>query len=144
MLTGELVRPRLRRQGLTLTVEFVDVYNRHWQRTATELIQLFAAQLQQPHHVWDTVLEQYEGDRIDYVVIRGLAKVLEDAATFRPIDTALPPNQVREHLLAHGPVFPTADLFNPHTRMDTLRRLAQELKISVEGLEQAMFADRAP
>ena len=143
MLTGELVRPRLRQRGSTLTVEFVDTQSTHWQRTAAELIHLFAGQLNQPHSIWDTVLEQYEGERIDYVVIRGLAKVLEDAATFRPIDTAFPPVQMREHLLTYGPVFPTADLFNPQSRTDILSRLASELKMSVSDLEQAMFADRS-
>ena len=56
----------------------------HWQRTAMELILLLKSHAGQSQAAWQQALERYVGDRMDYQVIRGLAKVLTDAATFTP------------------------------------------------------------
>jgi len=112
MLTGDLVRPRIRRQGDSLLVDYLDVSQRHWQQTARELIALLNTFMGKPYAAWEETLEKYEGERIDYVVIRGLAKVLEDAATFGPVETMFTPAEVREKLFACGPINPRIDLFN--------------------------------
>lgn len=142
MLTTDLVRPRLRRRGSELYVETVDEANPHWLRTAAELIALFGSQVGQTQNNWQTVLETYEGDRIDYIVIRGLAKVLSDAATFIPIEMPLSSAEVRERLFAHGPAFAKPDLFHPDTRQDILRAVAKELRTTQKQIEAALFADR--
>jgi predicted nuclease of restriction endonuclease-like RecB superfamily len=86
MLTGDLVRPRLRKRGSSsLEVEMLPV-NVHWRRSAADLITLFQQHVDQPRYIWENALSAYEGDRTDYAVLRGLAKVLADAATFTPLD----------------------------------------------------------
>jgi predicted nuclease of restriction endonuclease-like RecB superfamily len=142
MLTGDLVRPRMRRKANTLSVDFVRVEDRHWQNTAAELIDLFGTQLGQPRAAWEAALERYEGERVDYIVLRGLAKVLEDVATFTPRETTIAPADLRERLFAHGPVFTTRDLFTPQTRKDLLRKSAKSLGIQPDDLEITLFADR--
>ena len=134
MLTADLVRPRLRLRGSELSINMLDEHDPSWLQTATDLTSLLQKHVGQSLGAWDKVLETYLGERIDYFVVRGLAKVLTDAATFTHLPTALPPVQLRERLFAHGPVFPTPQLFQPRTRYEVLRNVADELGISSEHL----------
>jgi predicted nuclease of restriction endonuclease-like RecB superfamily len=142
MLTSDLVRPRVRRHRKAITIDWLKVDDAHWQQTAEDLIRLFMAQVGQPYHVWQAAVEQFEGERMDYVTLRGLAKVLEDAATFTSLDTEAPPSEVRERLFAHGPTFSTPDLFHRQTRDDAMLAVADELNISTAVVEQTIYADR--
>ncbi|HCI78186.1 MAG TPA: hypothetical protein DHW02_00685, partial [Ktedonobacter sp.] len=120
----------------------LNINDPHWLQTATELIALFQYHVGQTQTTWDKALEAYEGERIDYFTIRGLAKVLTDAATFTPLATPLPASQLREHLFAHGPVFASPHLFHPQTRNDVIQHAASELSISAEQIDDMLFADR--
>ena len=120
----------------------LDEHDSYWLQTATDLIALFQGHADKLQLNWNKSLESYEGERIDYFVIRGLAKVLSDAATFTPQTTAFPPIQLRERLFAHGPVFTTSQLFQSQTRYEVVQSVANELSISTEQLETALFADR--
>jgi predicted nuclease of restriction endonuclease-like RecB superfamily len=142
MLTGELVRPRLKQRGDLLTVDWLDPNSQHWQQTAADLIALFGRQQGQTRSVWAAALERYEGERTDYTVVRGLAKVLEDAATFTPIETSLHPVDLRKQLFVQGAVFEQPSLFRPHTRADVIAALASDLGATAEQIEAALFADR--
>ncbi len=142
MLTGELIRPRLRLRGSTLEVETLDMDDLHWQKTASELITLIREQVGSPLSAWDTAVDDYLGERIDYVVVRGLAKVLSDAATFTPVATRILPVEIRERLFAQGPVFTKPDLFHPQTRRDVIRSVAKDLRIPQKEVESSFFADR--
>lgn len=142
MLTGDLVRPRLRRRGNQVVIDRLDERNPYWQQTAVELIGLFDRHLHQPRERWDAALEAYEGERTDYIEIRGLAKVLGDAATFKPIQTPLPPAELRDQLFTQGPAFDQPFLFRPNTRSELLAAVAQELQVTSEQIETSLFADR--
>jgi uncharacterized protein len=142
MLTGELVKPRLRMLGSQLFIDLLDIHDACWQQTAGDLIALLQAHIGQPQTAWEAALEAYEGERVDYVVVRGLAKVLSDAATFASLETPLPPKQIRERLFSYGPVFSSAQLFQQQTRHEVMQVLAQELGSSAEHLEASLFADR--
>jgi uncharacterized protein len=142
MLTAELVRPRLHHRGGELRVQLLNTTDRHWQRTATELIALFQQQVGCSLGTWEEALTRYEGDRIDYVVVRGLAKVLADAATFVACETPVLPAQVRAALFARGPAFAVHDLLHPRTRNDLLAEAANELGLRPEQVETLLYADR--
>src|ERR1044071_5731997 len=144
MLTADLIKPRLRVRGGILTVDMIDASNVHWLRTAFELIALFQAQVGQTAAAWETAVERYEGERVDYVVVRGLAKVLADAAPFTPLGTGLDPTELRTRLFARGPAFASVDLFHAQTRDEIVRDTAKELKLSRKNLELGLFADRPP
>lgn len=141
MLTGDLVRPRLRKRGTQVVIDLLPD-NAHWRDTATQLIELFQHHAGQPRQAWDDALEMFEGDSIDYAEIRGLAKVLADDATFAMPDTPVSPEDIRRQVFAHGPVFPERDLFHQQTREDVFARVARELDISSEQVEALLFADR--
>jgi predicted nuclease of restriction endonuclease-like RecB superfamily len=141
MLTGDLVRPRLRKRGSTLEVDLLPV-NAHWRRAAADLFALLRQYVDQPRYAWESALSAYEGDRTDYVVLRGLAKVLSDEATFTPLDTPLPPDELRQRIFARGPVLASADLFHPQTRDEVLQTLAGELDLTPPDVERLLFSDR--
>lgn len=142
MLTAELVKPRIRMLGSQLFIDLLNVEDACWLQAATDLITLLRKQQGQALGVWEHALEAYEGERMDYVVVRGMAKVLTDAATFTPLVTPLPPVELRERLFVYGPVFSTTQLFQQQVRNEVMQALASELEISLEQLEGALFADR--
>ena|SRR5947207_2770832 len=111
MLTNELVKPFLKRDGEALTVRELDTGSAFYQRTARELIALFQRHLGLTRGAWQKAVEDYEGTRTDYQVVRGLAKVLSSDATFTSPQAPLPPAELRRLLFSHGPVFPTPDIF---------------------------------
>lgn len=141
MLTADLVKPRLRTRSGELRVELLPD-DAHALQTARELIALFATCSGQPMSHWHRALEHYEGERTDYIIIRGLAKVLEDDSTFTPLDTPVNPPDLRERLFTLGPVFERPDLFHPHTRQDVLAGAAADLGVTIDALETSLFADR--
>ncbi len=142
MLTSDLIRPRLRIHGSTLLVEMVNVQDPFLQQTAQDLICLFLRYKGQSQAAWEAAVRVYEGARLDYVFIRGLAKVLTDSATFTPLTTPLPPLILRERAFAYGPVFEKPDMFHPATRQEVLQEVADEPGLSIGERDEMLFADR--
>ena len=142
MLTSELIRPRLRIQGSTLWIAMVNEQDPTLQQIAQDLLGLLQSHRGQSLAAWEEAVRAYEGTNVDYVCIRGLAKVLTDAATFTPLPTALPPANLREQVFARGPVFRTPDMFHTTTREEVLRETAQALNLSTGELDEWLFADR--
>ncbi len=142
MLTSELIRPRLRIHGSNLRIEMVNEQDPSLQQKAQDLICLFHRHQSQSQAAWEEAVRAYEGTNVDYVFIRGLAKVLTDAATFKPLTTPLSPATLREQIFAYGPVFEKPDLFHPTTRQEVLREVADTLELSQGELDEILFADR--
>lgn len=142
MLTGDLVRPRLEIRGGELQIDTLDGNSVHWRTTAAALIALLQQQVGQPQESWQRALENYEGNRTDYNVIRGLAKVLSDAATFVTLPTPVAPAELRARLFTHGPVFTNATLLQPQTRELILKEAAAEYGLSNQAAEGMLYADR--
>lgn len=142
MLTSELIRPRLRFTGSTLSVEMVDEQDPFLLQTAQDLIALLQRHIGQTQEEWEETLAMYEGARVDYSILRGLAKVLTDAVTFTPLETPLPPAKLRQQVFARGPVFRHPDMFHPQTREEVLQEAAGELGFSAEQVDAMLFADR--
>lgn len=142
MLTADLVKPRLRLRGSELFIDMLNTTDSHWLQTARDLIALFQQYRGQSLADWDRALEMYEGERLDYVVVRGLAKVLTDAATFTPVATSVHPAQIRERLFSYGPVFTTPHLFQPKTRYEVIQHVAEEIGIPSQQVGAMLFADR--
>src|SRR5258708_38442463 len=103
MLTADLIKPRLRVRGDMLTVDMIDPANVHWLRTPFELIALFQAQVGQTAAAWESAVERHEGERGEYVAVRGLEKVLADAATVTSVNTKIDPAALRTPPLARTP-----------------------------------------
>src|SRR5437588_2759661 len=142
MLTSDLIRPRLRIRGTNLHIEMVNEQDPSLQQKAQDLIYLFNRHQSQSQAAWEEAVRAYEGTNVDYVFIRGLAKVLTDAATFKPLTTHLSPATLREQIFAYGPVFEKPDIFHPTTRQEVLREVADTLELSLGELDEILFADR--
>jgi uncharacterized protein len=141
LLTVDLIKPFLRANGRILTVDQVDETSTLWLQTAQDLLDLLGLHVGKPRASWEEALETYEGTRVDYLRIRGLAKVLTDAATFVPKESSLSPRELRARLFCRGPVFDRPDIFHPATRQNLLREVASELYLSPEEIDDTLFAD---
>ena len=142
MLTSELIKPRLRTRGSQMYVEMVNEQDPSLLQMAQDVIALFHLHTDQSQASWQEALRAYEGASVDYVLIRGLAKVLTDAATFTPLMTPVPPVTLREQAFSYGPVFEKPDMFHLTTRQEILQEVAHELGHSVGELDEMLFADR--
>ena len=142
MLTADLVKPRLQARGDHLHINMLEPDNTYWQKTATDLIHLFQQHKEKTQAAWDVTLLDYEGDRTDYEIIRGLAKVITDEAVFQAIPMPVDPAILRQRLFQAGPVFQKKDLFFPHTRQDILQALAAEYDLKPSDIETLLYADR--
>ncbi len=143
MLTADLVRPRVRVRGDTIFTQPLPPESRAIERTATELIALFAAHVDHPRRDLDATLEAYEGVRLDYPIIRGLAKVLRDSATFAA-DPAIPPAALREMLFQQaaqrGPILSAAAPVGVD-RADLIAEVSAHYALSPRAVEEALYAD---
>ena len=141
MFTSDLVRPFLRINNRELTVDVLDETDPHWLQTALEMIALFQQHVGMAQAKWERALEEYEGARIDYPRIRGLARVLTSAATFTQKIFPYQPRELRARLFCRGPAFENPDMFHPISRQNLLREVASELEMTAGDLDNALFAD---
>ncbi|GIK43136.1 MAG: hypothetical protein BroJett011_69690 [Chloroflexota bacterium] len=139
MLKAELIRPRLEiREGQVWTKPIPADY--HYLTIAAELIALFRQHIGHSRGALAEALRDYEGDSLDYPVIRGLAAVLEARCTFGS-DPPISPTDLRTVLFQRGPVTFKHDLFSQTTREQLIAETAAGYGLTVEQVETALFAD---
>lgn len=141
MLKSELIRPRITVTGQTVTPKHLPA-DYHWLGVATQLIALFQTHLGQTRGQLADALRAYEGDNLDYPIIRGLASVLENRATFER-EPPLDPVALREFLFAAGPATNGKTLFRRASRVERVAEAAAHFEISPQQVESALFADLA-
>ncbi len=141
MLKAELIRPRIKiYDGQVSTRPIKADY--HYLAVANDLNRLFQAHRGRSRGEWAEALRNYEGDRLDYPVIRGLAAVLEGRGRFGS-DPPVDPVELRAALFRRGPVTPKRDLFNLTTRRQALAETAAQFSLTTEQVETALLADLA-
>lgn len=101
MLKADLIRPRIRTRGTRLFAQQVEADYR-WLAVANDLFTLFEQHIGQTRGKLKAALRDYEGDSLDYPIIRGLAAVIAGKATFDNQPLA-PPDEVRARLFQQGP-----------------------------------------
>lgn len=83
--------------------------------------------------------------RPDHKILRGLAKVLLDNATFE-LDAPIPPVDLREKVFKRaaerGPLALGANPFGRATADEVLEELAAELEVTPEVIRRTLYADR--
>lgn len=144
MLTADLIRPRVRRRGNEIYTQALSVDSRTAQQTAADLIEIFRAHVHRPRWELDEALADYEGVRLDYPVIRGLAKVLRDAATFAT-NPPVAPVELRRTLFrlsaARSPVVARRDGVFTGGRDELIAEAAALYEISTAAVEESLYAD---
>lgn len=139
MLKSELIRARLKVQGGRVWTRSLPADYRYL-TIAGELIGLFRRCVGHSRGALAEVLRDYEGDSLDYPVIRGLAAVIEARCTFGN-EPPVKPADLRAALFRQGPVTRKLDLFSRTTREHILAETATQFGLTVEQVDAALFAD---
>lgn len=149
MLKSELIRPRIKISEDQVSTRPIEA-NYHYLSVANELAKLFQANVGRSRGQLAEALRDYEGDRLDYPVIRGLAAVLEARCTFTSAtlttgddDPLLKPTDLRAILFRQGPVTRQPDLFRQTTRQQVLAETAIKTGLTTSEIEVALFSDLA-
>ena len=141
MLKSELIRPRLDiREGQVRARRLPADYR--YLAIAGELAELFLRQVGRSRGALAEALRDYEGDSLDYPIIRGLGAVIEARCSF---DSELPadPTHLRADVFRRGPVTDRPDLFTPITREAALAEAAAHYDLTPDQVQTALFADLA-
>lgn len=142
MLTADLVRASVR--GGVVRPRYVDADDPALVREAERLVALFEAHVGEKVGDLDEAIADHIGDSTDYLIQRGLTKLLRDLGTFE-VRAARPPEELRGRvfeLAAAGdwPVRPGGG-DGLGDREAVLARAAEELGITPTEVEDALFAD---
>jgi predicted nuclease of restriction endonuclease-like RecB superfamily len=138
MLTGKMVRVRYGRDRILPC--YLDVNDPTWREVVERLLDLFRGQTGRTRGELEADLEETFGNDPAQLVHQGLAKLLEDRCEFEVV-SGHSPEDLREAVfrLAAESRRPTAP--QPFDRQAVLARVAGDLGIEPEAVEQGLFAD---
>jgi predicted nuclease of restriction endonuclease-like RecB superfamily len=143
MLTADLVRAR--RRGDQVRPQWIDPGAPEERERAQALLATFEAHRGRTRGELDEALAERVGEGTDYLLHRGLAKLLFDRSTFEvasPRDPAEVRAQVFALARAHHPVSQRpGDPLHPVTRAEVLAQAGAALGLSPDAVERALYAD---
>ncbi len=136
MLTSDLLR--VRRSRGRITPKYLDVGDARAMKRASDLVEIFQSHMGRPRGIIDEKVQRAIGHGTDFLIWRGLAKLLYDRSEFE-VDAQRKPEEVREV------VFDLAvEAGNPSDesgRRQVLERAASILEIDADACEVALYAD---
>ncbi len=135
MLTADLLRVR-KRKGV-LTPRWVDATSKAAIEQATALIEAFEAGRDGPRGQIDDAVDGLIGFGTDFLVWRGLAKLLYDRSEFETVAPAEPVDIRRAIFERSAHNTPR----NAEERRAILAAAASELEVDAEALEATLYAD---
>ena len=142
MLTADLIRARVVKGEVRpryVSAQDVDVL-----ALAGVMAETFRAHLGRRRADLDAALAELTGEGTDYLLHRGLAKLLFDRSTYEVRSPVEPQDLRRAVFEASAAVHPpvrVADALHPVTRDDVLARVAEKLGVEVAAVEQGLYAD---
>ena len=144
MLTADLIRTW--KKGPYIGPKYVDVDDPDYLELARKLIELFVEHKGYTRNELQEALRDLMADSPDYLIHRGLSKLLLDRSEFQISQkSGLDPKRLRERLFTsaveNAPVVLSPDLIHPVTKYDLLRSLALELNTTPETIAAEMYAD---
>ena len=144
MLTGDLVR--VQQKGKTLVPSFVNPQHKRVQETARDLFNLLmrALERQATRQDIDQDIDWSVADRRDHKMVRGMAKVGLDRATFET-QSDIEPAMVREEVFTQaaqmGPLALEDDPLGRPTAQSVYEVVSERLDVSVSELNAALYGD---
>jgi len=144
MLTGDLVR--VQQKGSSLVPSFVNPEHKRIKESAESLLQLFREALERgaSRHEIEQEIDWSVADRRDHKMVRGLAKVLMDRATFETqslIDPATVRDEVFTEAATMGPLALREDPLGRNTADHVYAVVAERLQATAQSLEQSLYGD---
>jgi uncharacterized protein len=143
MLTSDLLLTRSR--GPYIEPRYIDAANPQYITLAQTLIDIFADHEGKKRGELKYALDRHEGDRTDYRVQRGLAKLIFDDHCEFHIASPVPPEELRQAIFTlsreNHPVVREPDVIYPVMREHVLEQVALEHAISLEEVDDGMYAD---
>jgi predicted nuclease of restriction endonuclease-like RecB superfamily len=144
MLTADLIRPRLGWGGDRVWTRPLGTKDERYLKMAADLTALYHDHVGRKRGELEEALSDYEGESLEYPIIRGLAKTLSDGCHFAS-ELPTEPGALREHLFLRaaerGPVVSHPDLLHRTTRDEVIAEAAAELGLSTQTVEEALYAD---
>ena len=143
MLTSDLLLTRSR--GPYIEPRYVDVEGPALIDLAQALIDIHAEHQGKTRRELQQALDLLAGDRTDYRIQRGLAKLLCDHYCEFHVASPQPPEELRHAVFtlarAHHPVVRETSLIYPVKREDLLEQVALKHQISSEDVLDGLYAD---
>ncbi|HYN89999.1 MAG TPA: DUF790 family protein [Ardenticatenaceae bacterium] len=147
MLTSDLIRPRIRSRDGRIWIALVAEQDQQMLQLAGEVLSLFAAGVGRTRGELDEALADYEGDSLEYTIIRGLAKTLGDCCDWgadlpgEEFDPAALRRTFFELAAQRGPVTGQPDLLHQADREGIVAEAAAVYAITPAQAERAFYAD---
>ena len=142
MLTLDLLRYRIKEDEVC--PRYVNPQSRKYRAIAKDLIEIYTAHLNKTKGALASALADYEAADTNYLITRGLAKLLEDRSEFT-VQSPVEPEVLREQIFAyaskHHPVVTKGDRLHRHTHPKVLAKIADEFNVSADGVMEGMYAD---
>ena len=143
MLTTDLLLTRSR--GPYIEPRYIEVESPQYIDLAQDLIDIFARHQGENRRQLQAALDLYAGDRTDYRIQRGLAKLLFDDCCEFHIASAVPPEELRQQVFALSreshPVVREPNLIYPITREHVLEQVALKYEVAPAQVDEGLYAD---
>jgi predicted nuclease of restriction endonuclease-like RecB superfamily len=143
MLTGDLARFSI--QGDMVKPRYITRRNAfRYIHLCRALIELYRSHVGQPMGHLQHALLEIEGGRPDYKIMRGLAKLLDEACEFSPVKEMDYPafrERVFSFIQPHYPVVTKPNLVHPRGRLDVLSAIGAEVGVSSSEVEALLYGD---
>jgi predicted nuclease of restriction endonuclease-like RecB superfamily len=143
MLTGDLIRYRIKGEKvfpLYVTRKESSVYL----DICGRLIRIFESHVGKTYGELSCILEEFEGERVDYKIIRGFEKFLEEKSEFCPprgIDYPALRHRIFSLAQKYYPIVAKPDLLHQTSREQILSQVAKEKRLSPNEIDDLMYGD---
>jgi predicted nuclease of restriction endonuclease-like RecB superfamily len=140
MLTGKMVCVRFAKDRII--PRYLDVDDPTWREVADRLLELFHGRANRTRGELEDDLSETFGDAPGQIVHQGLAKLLEDRCEFEVV-SGRPPDEIRSAVFAVAAEARSgsANEFDRFDRAAILQRVASDLGLTPEAIDQSLFAD---
>lgn len=143
MLTSDLVRVTFRKDRIYPRLLNVDDEN--LLKATERMISDWKRHEGRERREWDEALKDQIGDSPDFLVARGLGKLLDDRSDWAEPDS-VDPQEVRRALFElstqHFPVLPVASQIQTVDRAEVMETVARQFGVTPAEIEDAMYSDR--
>lgn len=142
MLTTDLIRKQIK-QG-EITPRYIDPTKDKYRNHAETLIHLYQSCLHRNRGDLEEAIKDWIGDGTDYLIQKGLAKLLADRSTFE-VQSPVSPIELRQKIFEasaqHYPVALVPDHHHQRDRQQLLCEIGASYNLSADQVEAALYAD---